>query len=60
MPCPVCSESVGEADHRFCLLELLKSGKIKSVHEWERMSSDTPAKPVTIRKGRVRAVIPKE
>lgn len=57
MPCPVCNERIGEADHRFCVLDLLKSGTIKTAKEWEKMSAD---KPVTIRKGKVKAVLPKE
>lgn len=57
MPCPVCYESIGEADHRFCVYNLLKTGEIKSAAEWTKMASD---KPVTIRKGRVKAVIPKD
>ena len=63
MPCPVCNERIGEADHRWCVLNLLKSGEIKTAREWEKMSADAPAapaKPVTIHKGRVKAVIPKE
>jgi hypothetical protein len=60
MPCPVCNERIGEADHRWCVLNLLKSGEIKTAREWEKMSADAPAKPVTIYKGRVKAVIPKE
>ena len=57
MPCPVCNCSIGEADHRFCVLDLLKSGTIKTAKEWEKMSRD---KPVTICKGKVKAVVPKE
>ncbi len=57
MPCPVCDQSIGEADHRFCVLDLLKSGQIKTASEWTKMSSD---KPVAIRKGRVKAVLPKD
>ena len=57
MPCPVCNESIGKADHRPCLLSLLKSGTIKGVKEWEKMARD---KPVTIWKGHVRAVVPKD
>lgn len=55
MPCPVCNQAVGEADHRMCVFHLLKTGTIKSVPEWEAMCS-----PKTIRKGRVRAVLPKD
>jgi hypothetical protein len=57
MPCPVCNEAIGEADHRMCVFNLLKSGTIKTAREWEKMSS---TKPVTIHKGRVKAVLPKE
>jgi hypothetical protein len=56
MPCPVCHQPIGEADHRMCVFNLLKSGTIKSVGEWEAMTS----KPQTIRKGRIKAVLPKE
>ena len=55
MPCPVCSLAIGDADHRMCVLNLLKSGTIKTVREWEVL-----CKPKTVRKGRVKAVIPKE
>ena len=38
MPCPVCNQlKDGEADHRFCVLELLKSGNIQSVADWCRL-----------------------
>jgi hypothetical protein len=60
MPCPVCNERIGEADHRFCVLDLLKSGQIKTSREWEIMSRDAPAKPAAVRKGRVKAVLPKD
>lgn len=60
MPCPVCYESIGEADHRMCVYNLLKTGEIKSAAEWTKMASDAPAKPVTIRKGRIKAMIPKD
>lgn len=56
MPCPVCSLPLGE-DHRMCVLRLLKEGTIQTVSEWTAMSTD---KPKTIRKGRVRAILPKE
>jgi hypothetical protein len=55
MPCPVCSLAIGDADHRMCVLNLLKSGTITTVREWEVL-----CKPKTVRKGRVKAVIPKE
>ena len=59
MPCPVCSLPIGhpDADHRMCVFKLLKTKTIQSVAEWEDMASDTPK---TIRKGRIRAVLPKE
>jgi hypothetical protein len=57
MPCPVCNEAIGEADHRMCVFNLLKSGTIKTAREWEKMST---TKPVTIHKGRIKAVLPKE
>jgi hypothetical protein len=63
MPCPVCYQPIGEADHRMCVYNLLKTGEIKSAAEWTKMSEDAPAapaKPVTIYKGRVKAVLPKE
>lgn len=58
MPCPVCDLPIGHpaSDHRWCVLDLLKSGQIKSSDEWTKMASD---KPVTIHKGRVKAMIPK-
>ena len=43
MPCPVCNCNLG-ADHRMCVLQLLKEGKIKNVKEWETMMK----KPETI------------
>jgi hypothetical protein len=62
MPCPVCNLPIGHpaADHRMCVFNLLRSGTIKTVPEWEVLSSDAPAKPVTIYKGRIKAVLPKE
>ncbi len=44
MPCPVCNQNIGEADHRMCVLNMLKSGEIKSVAEWEKLAK----KPETI------------
>jgi hypothetical protein len=59
MPCPICSHAIGSgADHRRCVFRLLNLGTIQTVEEWEALASDT--KPKTIRKGRVRAVLPKE
>jgi hypothetical protein len=60
MPCPVCDLPIGENDHRWCVLDLLKSGQIRTSREWEKMARDKPAKPVTICKGRVKAVLPKD
>ena len=54
MTCPVCKKDAG--DHRNCLVELFKSNVIKTVAEWEAMCK----KPVTIRKGQIRAHIRKE
>ena len=53
--CIVCSKGRGE-DHRWCLVSLFKENKIKTVKEWEEASS----KPTTLRKGRVRALVPRE
>lgn len=33
--CPVCSKKVGDADHRWCLIELFKTNRIQSVRDWE-------------------------
>jgi hypothetical protein len=56
MPCPVCNQPIGnDAGHRHCVFRLLDEGKIETVEEWEAM-----CKPKTIRKGRKRAVLPKE
>lgn len=50
MPCPICNISIDAGvDHRWCLVELFKTNRIKSVKEWEDMSR----KPKTILKGRV-------
>ena len=54
MPCPVCQKPIGQ-DHRHCVFQLLSQGKIQTIDEWEALST-----PKTIRKGRVRAVLPKE
>lgn len=54
MPCPVCSQNIGEADHRLCLVELFRNNTIQSVKDWERM-----CKPKTIRKGKITAYLPK-
>ena len=56
MPCPVCKQTPGSGtDHRLCLFELFKTNVIKSVSDWETM-----CKPKTIKKGRIRALLPKE
>ena len=56
MPCPVCRYTIESgADHRRCVFKLLDENKIQTAEEWEIM-----CKPKTIRKGRVRALIPKE
>ena len=59
MPCPVCKKPIGHAtaDHRHCVFKLLDQGTIQTVEEWETLAAD---KPKTIRKGRVRAVLPKD
>jgi hypothetical protein len=56
MPCPVCSLPLGH-DHRACMIHLFREGAIQSLSEWTAMMTD---KPRTIRKGRVRAILPKE
>jgi hypothetical protein len=57
MPCPVCIKPIdATSDHRRCVFHLLEQGTIQSVEEWEALSM----KPLTIRKGRRRALIPKE
>jgi hypothetical protein len=57
MPCPVCKKLIDtDADHRRCFFKLLETNVVKNVDEWVALST----KPVTIKKGRVRALIPKE
>ena len=57
MPCPVCKTTIESgADHRPCVFQLFESNTIRSVEEWEVLST----KPLTIVKGRVRARIPRE
>lgn len=53
--CIHCKKGDG-ADHRMCVFELLKSGVISSSHEWLERST----LPTTVRKGLIRALIPKE
>jgi len=56
MPCPVCNQPPASgADHRWCLVELFKTNRIKSVNEWEEL-----CKPKTIIKGKKTVRIPKE
>ena len=57
MPCPVCNLTIEHpnADHRRCVFRLLTAGTIKTVKEWEDLCA-----PKTIRKGRIKAVLPKE
>ena len=38
MPCPVCNQERHATYHRSCVFELLKSGQIKSVSEWEKLA----------------------
>ena len=59
MPCPVCFKPIGHesADHRRCVFKLLDQRKIQTVEDWEKLSQD---KPKTIRKGRIRVVLPKD
>jgi hypothetical protein len=54
MTCPICTKPpTGEADHRWCLVELFKTNKIQKVSDWEAM-----CKPKTIIKGRVKIRLP--
>jgi hypothetical protein len=59
MPCPVCNQSPGSgaagADHRWCLVELFKTNRIKSIADWQEL-----CKPKTIVKGKVKVRIAKE
>ena len=72
--CTGCKKGLGE-DHRWCLVELFKTNKIRSVKEWEAQGKLLVARislfqafwrerqamrPKTIKKGRIRARIPKE
>ena len=53
MPCPVCNKPKdGEADHRFCVLELLKSGNIQSVADWCRLCDPPETKVIGKKKGK--------
>jgi hypothetical protein len=43
MPCPECNKPKdGEADHRFCVLELLKKKVIASKADWDRLCDPKP------------------
>ena len=43
MPCPMCKlPKDGVADHRFCVLELLKAGNIKNIADWCRLCEVKP------------------
>lgn len=53
MPCPICSKTPEEADHRACVFELFKTNAIQSVDEWRQL-----CKPKTIRKGKIRVMLP--
>jgi hypothetical protein len=53
MPCPICFKKPEESDHRNCVFELFKTNVIKSVNEWRDM-----CQPKTIRKGRIRVMLP--
>ena len=57
MPCPVCNKPKdGEADHRFCVLELLKAGNIKNIADWCRLCE---VKPETKILGKKKIKLPK-
>ena len=57
--CPHCKiELSSGADHRMCLFTMFKENLIQSVDEWKAMCQ--PPKPKTIRKGRIRVLLPKE
>lgn len=58
MPCPVnkcVTASDGSVDHRWCLVELFKTERIKSLADWEEM-----CKPKTVVKKKVKVRVPKE
>lgn len=50
--CVHCGKGASE-DHRWCLVELFKTNKIKTVKEWEEMSRVKKPR-------RVRVLVPKE
>lgn len=51
--CIHCHKGSGE-DHRWCLVELFKTNKIKTVAEWQEQSRLLAKKMLTVVKGRVR------
>jgi hypothetical protein len=57
MPCPICKlPKDGEADHRFCVLELLKAGNIKNLADWCRLCEVPETKII----GKIKVKIPKQ
>lgn len=57
MPCPICRYEPGSGhDHRYCLAQLFRENRIKSIREWEDMCK----KPKTIIKGKVTIKVKKE
>ena len=47
MSCPHCKLSIdSDADHRMCVFELLKTGTIQSVSEWERLCRPKPKRKI--------------
>ena len=57
MPCPICrTEPESGNDHRYCLVQLFRENRIKSIQEWRDMCK----KPQTIIKGRVTIKVKKE
>lgn len=54
--CPHCKVKLSEqSDHRLCLFAMFETNLIKSVADWEAL-----CRPKTIRKGRIRVLLPKE
>lgn len=57
MPCPICRTEPGSGnDHRYCLAQLFRENRIKSIREWEDMCK----KSQTIIKGKVIIKVKKE
>ena len=57
MPCPICLTEPGSGnDHRYCLVQLFREKKIKTIAEWQEMCK----KPKTVIKGRTVIKIKKE